>query len=187
MTSSSAVVDRSRDFFLATPHHDSLEGDKLRCRRSSLFGKRLTYGPGIEGYPTLRLLKTSATAQSLMFPRSGSGWPTQVHLLYALLATSRSSLKPKPGSLIAVTPARFELDERHIRKPLQTQQSQPIINNRWDLPASPCSRFVTPSHLISHRHVNVRSTRCWLWLQFKRTHHADQEKQRRLAIRRTVP
>jgi hypothetical protein len=26
------------------------------------------------------------------------------------------------------------------------------------LPASPCSRFVTSYHLISHRHVNVRST-----------------------------
>lgn len=52
MTSSSAVVDRSRDFFLATPQHDSLEGDKLRCCRFSLFGERLTCGPGIEGYPT---------------------------------------------------------------------------------------------------------------------------------------
>jgi hypothetical protein len=50
MTSSSAVVDQSRDFFLATPQHDSLEGDKLRCRRFSLFGERLTYRPGIEGY-----------------------------------------------------------------------------------------------------------------------------------------
>ncbi len=28
-----------------------------------------------------------------------------------------------------------------------------------DLPASSCSRFVTSYHLISHRHVNVRSTR----------------------------
>ncbi len=27
-----------------------------------------------------------------------------VHLLYALLATARSSLKPKPDSLMAVTP-----------------------------------------------------------------------------------
>ena len=45
---------------------------------------------------TLCLLRTPSTAQSLMFPRSGSSWPTpMLHLLYALLATARSSLKPQ--------------------------------------------------------------------------------------------
>jgi hypothetical protein len=32
------------------------------------------------------------------------------------------------------------------------------LEHDWDLPASPCSRFVTSYHLISQRHVNVRST-----------------------------
>jgi hypothetical protein len=43
---------------------------------------------------SLCLLRTSLTAQSLMFPRSRSSWSTpMLHLLYALLATARSSLK----------------------------------------------------------------------------------------------
>ena len=71
----------------------------------------------------------------------------------------RDSDRNQNPLVFPVTPARFELSEANIRKPLQTQQSQPIINNRRDLPASPCSQFVTSSHLISHRHVNVRSTR----------------------------
>ena len=46
--------------------------------------------------PTLCLLKTSSSAQSLMFPRSGSSPPTLMrHLLYVLLATARASLKPQ--------------------------------------------------------------------------------------------
>ncbi|MFA9471672.1 MAG: integrase, partial [Deltaproteobacteria bacterium] len=44
----------------------------------------------------LCLLKTPSMAQSLMFPRSGSSWPTpMLHLLYVLLATARSSLRPQ--------------------------------------------------------------------------------------------
>jgi len=44
----------------------------------------------------LCLLRTSSTAQSVKFPRSGSSWPTpMLHLLYVLLATARSSLKPQ--------------------------------------------------------------------------------------------
>jgi hypothetical protein len=47
-------------------------------------------------YSGLCLLRTSSTAQSVTFPRSGSSWPTpMLHLLYALLATARSSLKPQ--------------------------------------------------------------------------------------------
>ena len=42
----------------------------------------------------LRLLRTPSSAQSLTFPRSGSSSPTLMrHLLYALLATARASLK----------------------------------------------------------------------------------------------
>ena len=45
---------------------------------------------------TLCLLKTPSTAQSLMFARSGSSWPTpMLHLLYAMLVTASSSLKPQ--------------------------------------------------------------------------------------------
>jgi hypothetical protein len=33
------------------------------------------------------------------------------------------------------------------------------------LPASPCLRFVMPYHLISDRHVNVRSTRAGAGLE----------------------
>ena len=42
------------------------------------------------------LLKTPSTVQSLTFPCSGSSSPPlMIHLLYALLATARSSLKPQ--------------------------------------------------------------------------------------------
>ena len=42
------------------------------------------------------LLKTPSSAQSLTFPCAGSSSPTLMrHLLYALLATARSSLKPQ--------------------------------------------------------------------------------------------
>jgi len=37
-------------------------------------------------------------------------------------------------------------------------KKQAFANNHANLPASPCSPLVTPCHLISHRHVNVRST-----------------------------
>ena len=45
---------------------------------------------------TLCLLKTSSTAQSSTFPRFGASSPVpMLHLLYALFATARSSLKPQ--------------------------------------------------------------------------------------------
>jgi len=40
-----------------------------------------------------------------------------------------------------------------------TLESRQNLKHDRDLPALPCLRFVTPYHLISHRHVNVRSTR----------------------------
>jgi hypothetical protein len=40
----------------------------------------------------------------------------------------------------------------------QTHETQQKPKHDRDLPASPCSRFVTSYHLISHRRVNVRST-----------------------------
>ena len=44
----------------------------------------------------LCLLRTPSSEQSLMFRRSGSRSPTPMfHLLYALLATARSSLKSR--------------------------------------------------------------------------------------------
>ena len=40
----------------------------------------------------------------------------------------------------------------------QANNNQQKLKHDRDLSASPCSRFVTPYHLISHRHVNLRST-----------------------------
>jgi hypothetical protein len=40
---------------------------------------------------------------------------------------------------------------------LNPQSFEPITNNQRNLPASPCSRFVTSYHSISHHHVNVTS------------------------------
>jgi len=42
----------------------------------------------------------------------------------------------------------------HHNKP----ESLTNLKHDGNLPASPCSRFVTSYHLISHRYVNVRST-----------------------------
>jgi hypothetical protein len=47
-------------------------------------------------HPDMSLLRTPSTAQSSMFARSGSSWPTPVpRLLCALLASAGSSLKPQ--------------------------------------------------------------------------------------------
>ncbi len=40
-----------------------------------------------------------------------------------------------------------------------TPESHKNLKHDRDLPASPCSRFVTRCHVISDRHVNVTSTR----------------------------
>ena len=40
---------------------------------------------------------------------------------------------------------------------LNPQSFEPLTNNQPNLPASPCSRFVTSYHSISHHHVNVTS------------------------------
>jgi hypothetical protein len=56
--------------------------------------ERLVAALGQRDARELCLLKTSSTAQSLTFPRSGASSPTpMLHLLYVLLATARSSLK----------------------------------------------------------------------------------------------
>ena len=39
-----------------------------------------------------------------------------------------------------------------------TLESHTNLKHDRDLRASPCSRFVTSYHLITHRYVNVRST-----------------------------
>ena len=50
------------------------------------------------------------------------------------------------------------LSEWHCVCSCYAHRTQEKPKHDRDLPASPCSRFVTSSHLISHRHVNVRST-----------------------------
>ncbi len=58
----------------------------------------------------LCLLRTPSTAQSLMFARSGSSWPTPMHhLLYALLATAGSSLKPQRELALQTLASRQQL------------------------------------------------------------------------------
>jgi hypothetical protein len=58
----------------------------------------------------LSLLRTPSTAQSLMFARSGSSWPTPMHhLLYALLATAGSSLKPQRELALQTLASRQQL------------------------------------------------------------------------------
>jgi hypothetical protein len=61
----------------------------------------------------LCLLKTPSTAQSLMFPRSRSGSPTPIlHLLCALRATARSSLKPPCEPALVKSPCSAALGDR---------------------------------------------------------------------------
>ena len=78
-------------------------------------------------------------------------------------SASASATVPTPGFQVAVRCTEIQTRsgtdiEAVFRCPLNHQQKQLSTNNRGSLPASPCSRFVTSCHLISHRHVNVRST-----------------------------
>jgi len=67
---------------------------------------------------TVCLLRIPSTAQSLTFPRSGSGWAhPMLPLLYALLATARSSLKPQRELALGVRHAFKDAPEPRQREP----------------------------------------------------------------------
>jgi hypothetical protein len=73
---------------------------ELHPRRSILIGD----------FGLVSLLKTPSTAQSLTFPHSGSRQATPMrHLLYALLATARPSLKPQRELALQTLASRQQL------------------------------------------------------------------------------
>ena len=81
--------------------------------------------------PGLCLLRTPSTAQSLMFPPSASSYPTPtLPLLYALLATTRSSPKPQRELALPKVSVPHEIGRERELRALREAKAHAALDSR---------------------------------------------------------